>query len=81
MSMRDGDRTVSTGIGADCLGDPLTAVAWLANKARYYGHALRAGEVILSGALGPMVPVQPGSTFRAAISSIGTVRAVFTAGK
>lgn len=80
MTMREGDRVVSTGLGADCLGNPLTAVAWLANKSRDYGVPLRAGDVILSGALGPMVPVEPGARFEAAISTIGTVRAAFTAG-
>jgi 2-keto-4-pentenoate hydratase len=35
---------VSTGSGAECLGDPLAAVAWLASTARDYGHPLVAGR-------------------------------------
>jgi 2-keto-4-pentenoate hydratase len=71
---------VSTGRGAACLGHPLAAVAWLAATVRDHGHPLRAGEVILSGALGPMVPVAPGDTFLADISGLGQVSATFTEG-
>ena len=52
----DGE-VVSTGNGAACLGDPLAALAWLARTAREFGNPLRAGQVVLSGALGPMRPV------------------------
>lgn len=78
MSMtRDGE-VVSTGTGADCLGDPLRAVAWLADTARTHGVPLRAGDIVLSGALGPMVPIRPGDTFIAHLSVLGTVRVTFT---
>ena len=72
----DGEQ-VSTGDGAACLGDPLTAVAWLAHQARTFGQPLRAGQVVLSGALGPMRPVVPGSTVVAEISGLGSVTAHF----
>lgn len=75
----DGER-VSTGSGAACLGDPLAALAWLARTSARFGQPLRAGDVVLSGALGPMVPVWPGSTVRAQISGLGTVTAVFAPG-
>ncbi|WP_078853294.1 2-keto-4-pentenoate hydratase [Streptomyces sp. FxanaA7] len=79
MRMYAGDEPVSEGAGAACLGDPLNALAWLARTAREYGLPLRAGQVVLSGALGPMVPVTPGTRMRAEISSLGTVTAVFSA--
>ncbi|KGI65866.1 fumarylacetoacetate hydrolase family protein [Mycobacterium frederiksbergense] len=69
---------VSRGKGADCLGSPWEALAWLAATSLEYGAPLRSGDVILSGALGPMVPVTAGSTYTATISGIGSVTARFT---
>ncbi|MFE6487847.1 2-keto-4-pentenoate hydratase [Streptomyces sp. NPDC057757] len=69
---------VSEGLGTDCLGDPLEALLWLARTAREYGDPLRAGQVVLAGALGPMVSVRAGVTVRAEISGLGTVHATFT---
>jgi 2-keto-4-pentenoate hydratase len=78
MRMYADDALVSEGDGAACLGDPLAALLWLARTARDFGAPLRAGQVILSGALGPMVSVSPGTTFLAEISTLGTVSATFT---
>jgi 2-keto-4-pentenoate hydratase len=69
----------SQGSGAACLGDPLLALAWLAHTARALGDPLRAGQVILSGALGPMAPVGPGTAVTASITGLGTVSARFAA--
>jgi 2-keto-4-pentenoate hydratase/ferredoxin len=80
MTMREDDREVSTGTAADCLGDPLDALAWLAAAARDLGMPLRAGDVVLSGALGPMVPVRPGATYSAEVSGLGAVSVTFSAG-
>ncbi|QSE81142.1 2-keto-4-pentenoate hydratase [Rhodococcus koreensis] len=80
MRLYSGDALVSEGTGAACLGDPLQALAWLARTAREYGQPLRAGQVILSGALGPMVPTPPGTTVRAELSTLGTVTATFSKG-
>ncbi|MFX1760948.1 MULTISPECIES: fumarylacetoacetate hydrolase family protein [Rhodococcus] len=78
MRMYVDDELVSEGTGAACLGDPLNALLWLARTAREFGQPLRAGQVVLSGALGPMVPAPPGVTVRAEISSLGTVTARFS---
>jgi 2-keto-4-pentenoate hydratase len=77
MTMTLDGEVVSTGTGAACLGDPLRAVAWLAKTARELGDPLRAGQVVLSGALGPMRPVEAGSEVSADITGLGSVRAVF----
>ncbi|WP_110208130.1 2-keto-4-pentenoate hydratase [Nocardioides daejeonensis] len=78
MSMTIDGVEVSTGNGAACLGDPLNAVSWLARYARDFGVPLRAGQVLLSGALGPMRPVEPGQVVTAHISSLGTATATFS---
>ena len=65
--------TVSTGVGAACLGHPLRAAYWLACEMIERGHGLHAGEVILSGALGPMVPIQAGDHIEARIQGLGAV--------
>ena len=78
MTLDDGTGVVSSGTGAACLGDPVAALRWLARTTCELGDPLRAGEVVLSGALGPMVPVHPGSRFVATLTGLGTVRAAFT---
>ncbi len=73
MTMTIDGETVSTGTGAACLGDPLAALAWLAGRARELGDPLRAGQVVLSGALGPMRPLARGQRVRATITGLGAV--------
>ncbi|BAH47233.1 2-keto-4-pentenoate hydratase [Rhodococcus sp. NPDC019627] len=78
MQMFIGDTEVSTGTGAACLGDPVRALAWLARTAREFGQPLLAGQVILSGALGPMAAIDSAGTVRADITGLGSVTATFT---
>jgi 2-oxopent-4-enoate hydratase len=79
MSMSIDGEEVSTGVGAASLGDPISAVVWLARTARELGNPLRAGQVVLSGAMGPMRPVTPGSTVTATVTGLGTVTVSFSA--
>ncbi|MCE1178549.1 MAG: fumarylacetoacetate hydrolase family protein [Micrococcales bacterium] len=77
MVMRVDGQVVSEGAGAACLGDPLTALMWLAETAQRYGSPLRAGMVVLSGALGPMVSAEPGQLVEVEITGLGTASCRF----
>ncbi len=77
MVMERAGEPVATGVGAACLGSPITAATWLAKKMRTVGRPLRAGDLVLSGALGSLVPVSAGDVVEARINGVGTVRAVF----
>jgi 2-keto-4-pentenoate hydratase len=68
MSLRINGEVRSAGNGAACLGDPLEALRWLAVQAARFGDPLRAGHLVLSGALGPFVPFGPGDRVEASIS-------------
>ena len=71
MVLEKNGEIVATGAGAAALGHPANAVAWLANTLGRLGMGLKAGEVVLSGSLGIMVPVQAGDSLRVTIGGIG----------
>jgi 2-keto-4-pentenoate hydratase len=77
MVMENQTGPVSFGTGAACLGNPLNACLWLARKLLEHGSALREGDLILSGALGPMVNIKPGDRYMGRVGNIGTVMAQF----
>jgi 2-keto-4-pentenoate hydratase len=77
MHLDGSGEPVSSGTGSACMAHPLNAVVWLARTMARNGVPLRAGHVVLSGALGPMAPVQAGRSYSAAIEGLGSVMAVF----
>jgi 2-oxopent-4-enoate/cis-2-oxohex-4-enoate hydratase len=77
MVIEKNGEIVGTGAGAAALGSPVNAVVWLANTLGRFGIPLKAGEVILSGALSALVPVQAGDTMRVTIGGMGTASVRF----
>lgn len=77
MVLEKNGEIIGTGTGAATMGDPVTAVTWLANTLGRLGIPLRAGEIILSGSLSIMFPVAPGDSIRMSLAGIGSCSATF----
>lgn len=77
MSLYKNGEFMNKGTGADVLGHPATCVAWLANKLSEYNVTLKAGEVILSGALSAAIVAEKGDVFTAEFSELGKVTISF----
>lgn len=77
MQLQKNGTLVSEGIGAACLGSPLKALVWLAQTFADLRTPLKAGDIVLSGALGPMCAGEAGDTFAASIEGFGTVSFTF----
>lgn len=72
MVLEKGGRVAVTGAGAATMNSPLNAMAWLCNTLGKLGIPLKAGEIVLSGALGGMVPVAAGDNLRVTVGGIGS---------
>lgn len=77
MLLYKNGQLVSQGIGAACLGNPLEACLWLARTMAQVGRPLLAGDVLLSGALGPMVPVAAGDRLHMRLTRLGELHCNF----
>jgi 2-keto-4-pentenoate hydratase len=77
MTVTRNGEFLDSAAGSAVMGHPAEAVAWLANALGSYGISLRAGEVILSGALSKAIPIEDGDTFTAEFEHIGAVTATF----
>lgn len=78
MKMQLNGKVVSEGTGVDCLGSPLIATQWLAKTMAVLGSPLKAGDIVLSGALGPMATVISGDSVSAKIEGLGEVSVQFS---
>lgn len=78
MVVEKNGQIISTGAGAAALGSPVSCVAWLANTLGKFGISLKAGEIILSGALVPLESVQAGDFMQVSVGGIGQASVQFT---
>lgn len=78
LTMSKNDEAAGRGLGSAVQGHPCAAVAWLANTLGELGIPFRRGEVILSGALAPLVPVTAGDHIEMHISALGSASMRFT---
>jgi len=74
MVSRLSGRISSVGVGGASLGNPLLALLWLARAVAAIGQPLKEGDIVLSGALGPIVPLSAGDLFETEIDCLGSVR-------
>jgi len=77
VQVRLNGSVVAEGRGAACLGNPANAVAWLAGALTRLGDRLRAGSVVMSGALAKMIPAEAGHRFDADFGEFGMVTIEF----
>jgi 2-keto-4-pentenoate hydratase len=78
MALEVNGEVASLGAGVACLGHPLNAVTWLARTLAERGEGLRSGDIVLSGALGPMVAIAPGDHVKASIGGLGSCSFAYT---
>jgi 2-keto-4-pentenoate hydratase len=77
MTLEKNGVEISQGLSAAVQGHPAAAVAWLANKMAEFGQELRAGELIMSGAIAGAFDAALGDRFRASLTGLGTVEVTF----
>lgn len=77
IKVRRNGEPLSEGLGEAVQGDPLTAVAWLANTLGRYDIPFKAGEIILSGSLVPLQPISPGDLFEMELEGVGATTLSF----
>ena len=77
MTVRHNGTVAAEGSGEACLGNPANAVAWLGEALLRFGTKLRAGDIVMSGALAKMLPAEPGSRFTADFGECGSVTVAF----
>jgi 2-keto-4-pentenoate hydratase len=80
MVMEVNGEIASVGVGAAALGHPLNAAAWLARTLAARGEPLRAGDILLAGALGPMVALTTGDHVVARVGGLGACSFTYTKG-
>lgn len=71
VTLRQDGAELARGQGRNAMGHPASAVAWLANKLAERGQVLRAGQLVMTGTLTPILPIERGSSYTAEYSRLG----------
>ncbi|WP_372811492.1 fumarylacetoacetate hydrolase family protein, partial [Pseudoalteromonas nigrifaciens] len=77
MVVKHNGKQAVTGVGSAVQGHPAQAVAWLANTLGEYGIEFKKGEIILSGALAPLIDANSGDHFSMEIEGLGSCSVSF----
>ena len=72
VRLRKDNTDVNSGKGSDASGDQWQALLWLINSSLQTGYEIKAGQLMITGALGNMVKAEPG-TYQAVYSELGSI--------
>lgn len=78
MTVTKNDAVISQGLGSAAMGDPIRCVTWLANTLGQFGITLSSGDIILSGSLVPLEPIEAGDRMTVSIEGMGDCSLAFT---
>ncbi len=77
MNLEKNGELINSGTAAEVWGNPAAAVAWLANRLHGYGITLKAGSIVLSGAVTAAIPAEAGDNFTVSFAGMGSVSVRF----
>ena len=77
MTLEKNGVLVNSGAGAEVLGNPAAAVAWLANKLSQFNIELKEGNIVMAGALTAAQPAKSGDCFTVSFQGMGSVSVLF----
>jgi 2-keto-4-pentenoate hydratase len=75
--LTQGGKELAQGAGALAMGHPAKALAWLAGKLADRNKGLEPGQIVMTGTLTPILPVEKGATYTAKFSTLGEVTVTF----
>ncbi len=73
MEMRINEAVEARGVGSNCLGSPLLALHWLALHLLARGQSLQKGDLVMSGSLGPALPIKAGDAVQVRLDELPPV--------
>ncbi|MBB6444270.1 2-keto-4-pentenoate hydratase [Bacillus benzoevorans] len=78
MVFKKNGEVISTGAGAAVMGHPARAIAWMVNKLSKVGQGIKAGDIVLAGAMSGAEVIAAGDHFSASFDGMGSVELFFT---